>query len=354
MNIYFYDIIPVRSLLEEWTQKRYPGHLLYGLPVFSEYGIKTILHHVPFNPYIKRIRLSFHSLKTILTCKENIDVVYAVTHRGLELLILLRAARLYKKPIAIWHHTAIVKSKNPFREALSRFFYRGIDRCYFFSDELLNRSLQTGKINSDKTRVIPWGPDLDFYNIFLTTQKKNNFISTGRENRDFITLLKALSQTKVSCEIFAPNYGLASMQEELDQLISSLPENIKFNYVNIPISEITQKVAESSAVLICCQNHPYTIGLTTLVEALALGKPIITTDNPTFPFDVEKEGIGIKVPFYDVESWVNAINYLATHEEEAQEMGRKARMLAENKFNLKAYSKIIAQDILNYKVLAKK
>lgn len=348
MRVYYYYIIPVRQVLNKWEENNFPGHLLYGLTEFSKYNIYSIIHEISINPYNNRCVLSLYNIKKILFCKEPFDVVYGVTHRGLEILIFLRALGLFKKPIIIWHHTAVVKSTNRIKNCFSNLFYKGIDLCYFFSEELRKRSLLSGKIKEEQAKVIPWGPDLDFYDRFKRQCFDLKFVSTGREHRDFITLLKAVAQTSVTCEILAPKNEIEHDQALLNEIVAALPANIHFRKVNLYVEEIVQTVVDASVVLICCQNYPYTIGLTTLVEALALGKPIITTDNPTFPLDVEKEGVGIKVPFYDVDAWVRAINYLATHDDEAKEMGRKARLLAESKFNLKIYGKLIAQDILFY------
>ena len=70
-----------------------------------------------------------------------------------------------------------------------------------------------------------------------------------------------------------------------------------------------------------------------MVEALALGKPIICSRNPQIPIDFDKEGCGISVDYYDTQGWENAITYIYTHPKEAAEMGKRARKLAEERFN---------------------
>lgn len=72
---------------------------------------------------------------------------------------------------------------------------------------------------------------------------------------------------------------------------------------------------------LCCHllhGFPYTVGLTTLVEAFALGIPVICSRNPNFEMDIDKEEIGITVAYDDVEGWINAIHRIADHPEEAQ------------------------------------
>ena len=83
-----------------------------------------------------------------------------------------------------------------------------------------------------------------------------------------------------------------------------------------------------------CLDFPYTVGLTTLVEAYALGIPVVCSKNPNFEIDIDKEEIGIAVEYGNVEGWVKAIRYLSTHPEKAREMGENARNLAINFFSI--------------------
>ena len=101
-------------------------------------------------------------------------------------------------------------------------------------------------------------------------------------------------------------------------------------------------------------DFPYTVGLTTLVEALALGIPVICSRNPNFEMDIDKEEIGITVAYNDVEGWINAIRRIAGHPEEAQKMGANARKLAEERFNLEIFSREIAESLLEISKMSPK
>ena len=65
------------------------------------------------------------------------------------------------------------------------------------------------------------------------------------------------------------------------------------------------------------------------------------------PIDVEKEGVGLKVKPSDSQSLVGAVNYLKNNREQALEMGRKARKLAEVKYNIDVCAKQIMEAIDN-------
>ncbi|HEY9551145.1 MAG TPA: glycosyltransferase, partial [Prevotella sp.] len=97
--------------------------------------------------------------------------------------------------------------------------------------------------------------------------------------------------------------------------------------------ELAQKVNAAACVVICCLETKYTVGLTTVVEAMALGLPIICSRNPQIPIDVDAEGCGISVPYGDKAGWRRAIKYMLANPEEARRMGQRGRVLAERMYN---------------------
>jgi glycosyltransferase involved in cell wall biosynthesis len=348
MTVYFYHTIPVAQYYKDWHNSQCPGHLLYGLTHFSKYGINAIYHTIPFNPYKWRLRLSFFNLIPILFCRKSFDAVYAVTHHGLEALIFLRALRLYRKPIIVWHHSAIVVPSSRIRRIFSTLFYKGIDKACFFSQPLLDRSVETGKIKKENAFLIHWGSDLAFYDTVISRYDgRKRYISTGRENRDIITLIKAFNATSELCDIYLPSYFDYKSLLEQENLTANA--NIRVFFVNMGHFDIAKIAGNAFAIVISCLDRSYTVGLTSLVEALALGIPVITTDNSVYPIDVEKENVGMKIPYQDINAWIKAIQYLSANPDKAKEMGNNARLLAEREYNLEFFSKEVASILLSLK-----
>lgn len=348
MKIYYYHTRPIQEALNEWENHLHPGHILYGLTHFGKHGITPILHH--FRHYPSRLRFALANFLQIMRCKEPYDLLYGTSFYGLELIIFFRALGLYRKPIAIWHHQAVIRNSNKLRNLISRFYYRGIDQMFFFSQALIDDSLKSGKVTADRLHLIHWGADLDFYDYLKqhlpagsNGEQEKVFISTGRENRDFATLLKAFSQTDLPVDIYTtPTTGDKNYEILLKQYASH--PNIRAHFTDgiIP-HKLAVEVCRSKVVVICCLNYPYTVGLTTLVEAFALGLPVICSRNPKFGMDVEKEGAGIYVDYGDAEGWKQAITYLHTHPEEARRMGANGRKLAEREYNLEHYTREISE-----------
>lgn len=147
------------------------------------------------------------------------------------------------------------------------------------------------------------------------------------------TLVAAFDRTGQHLDIYI-NHNTGD--EDYDRLFSSIEvkDNICVHFIKGSLQDmLSRKVCRASCVVVCCKESNYTVGLTTIVEAIALGKPVICSRNPNIPIDIDKERCGITVDYYDIEGWTKAVNYIAAHPVEAAEMGRRGRRLAEELFN---------------------
>lgn len=344
MGIYFYHTQDTECIVREWKQGTFPSHFLYGALQLGEYGIDVVWHHQKHT--YKRLRDMIVATWKVLSCRKPYDVLYATHTLGIEPIILLRALRLYRHPIVVWHHQPIVKAKNPFRETLARLFYRGMDHMIFFSEKLMQDSLLSKKADPRRMSMVHWGADLEYYSPLLAPPSGGlPFISTGKELRDYETLLKAFQETGLPLTLYVEKKRQAYFEG-----LNLLGPNVDIHYGDRPIPhEIALMVAKSRCVCICCQKSNYTVGLTTVVEALALGLPILCTRNPQMPMDIEAEGCGFWLEPQDVEGWKEKLHYIADHPEEAKAMGQRGRVLAEQYYNVRQCGKEVAKLItMNY------
>ena len=79
LTIYFYHTRLTRESYEEWKEYKFPGHILYGLPLLENYGIRSVMHKCKY--FSGRLKLMFYATKEILCCKEKYDVLYATSFR---------------------------------------------------------------------------------------------------------------------------------------------------------------------------------------------------------------------------------------------------------------------------------
>ena len=335
MRAYYYNIRNVQLMWSKWQEGEFPSHLLYGAAELEQHGIELVMHQSVNVEH--RGLLMLRTAWRILRCRESYDVVYGTAFRGLELIILLRALHLFRRPIVVWHHQPIVKARNPLREAVARLFYRGIDHMFFFSEKLISDSLKSAKARPERLHLAHWGADLNFYDRIIRAHEgeRKGFVATGKEMRDHTTLIKAFNRTTQVLELYVARYkgdknpdrGIETLQTE---------ENIHVNRTDghLMPRTLAEKVDQAACVVICCYPTNYTVGLTTVVEALALGLPMICTRNAQMPFDIEAEGCGITVDYGDVEGWVKAIETIANDPERARQMGQRGRQLSEQTYNI--------------------
>lgn len=333
MNVYFYHTQDVQRIRREWIEGRFPSHFLYGANHLPEYLIEVTFHR--YKAIDSRLRQMFRNLWQVLSRCRRIDAVFATHYQGLELLIFLRALRLFTKPVVVWIHQPILPHKGLLRRIVGKLFFHGIDRMIFFSDKMLADSAASGMASKSKMIVGHWGADLDFYDRLMRKypKKRTGFVSTGKERRDMPTLIKAFNAVGAPLALYLPPAcGEQNYQSMLAEM--NLGSNIKVEYVHgLKPYELSQCVNRAACVVVCCYATNYTAGLTTVVEAMALGLPVICSRNPQMPMDPERDGFGLSVDYGDVEGWKRAIEYITNHPDEAAEMGRKARELAETTYN---------------------
>lgn len=333
----------------QWKKGSFPGHLLYGATHLPQHGIDTIIcRHCKHNNRLLRM---LHTAWQILTLRKHIDAIFATHYQGMELLIFLRALRLYRRKIVVWIHQPLIKPRQRWRDWLGRIFFKGIDEMIFFSEKLMNESIATGKARPGHSHIGHWGPDLDFYDRLMHDISQSHhtetdfrralnfhggFISTGRERRDMPTLVNAFARTNYNLDIYLNRQNCGIDYGQMFDNMDVCP-NIHVHFTEGYLQDkLCHAVSQAQAVVICCLETNYTVGLTTIVEAMALAKPIICSRNPNLPFRTDTSGEhAVYVPYSDVDGWERAITFITNHPNEAADMGRRARRLAEQRFNLR-------------------
>lgn len=288
----------------------------------------------------------YGTLQNNYKCLESCDVLYMTYFypQPLILLSLLRYIGLYRRrKIVVICHVSLVDGRNFVEKIMLRCIYRTIDCFLFHSQKNMDESIEKGLINSKHAEFLCWGDDLDYIDSHFKPVQRDFFLSTGREHRDYLMLISAFSQTTAVLELYTNRINIFRNYEYLETIQGKYP-NIHIYFVDKrpeTAHRLTKRTSESFCVVISLiqEEVSYCLGLTSVIEAMALGKPIISSRNPYCPIDIEKEGIGIIAD--DEESWINAINYLYSHPDEAKQMGMRARRLAEQKYNIKECAKQI-------------
>lgn len=273
---------------------------------------------------------------------ETCDIVFMAYFYVSPLLFLslLKSIGLLKRKLIVVSHLSLVIPSNAIQRAIYKMVYSSIDMFIFHSKKNLDESVAMNIVNKEKTDFIFWGDDLNFIDNSFIISDLGYFISTGRENRDFAVLVEAFSQSSANLELYTNKHNCRNDYSFLDDLVDKY-SNVKIEYVNKDL-EVARFIGQRTALSRCVvipllrQSVNYCVGLTSIVEAMAMGKPIISSPNPYSPINLEEMGIG----FYadTLEEWKYAIEFINLNPRKAHEMGKKARVLAEKYYNIEVFA----------------
>lgn len=326
----------MKSLFNVYKTEKLSSRALYGMVELSDkynYDIEYIS--------LRKSGLLCHIHNNMLLLKSADCII--MPYLFVQPLLLFAILRLFgvgknKRLVIICHKTLV--DGNGVMKLLYKIIYNSVDVFFFHSTKNLLES--TKCIDKNKAKFLLWGENLSFVDKMFSIKEGGFFLSTGRENRDFEMLISAFSSINSDLKIYTNSTNYSTSYEYLKNVPPK--RNIDICFVdrsNSTTMFLAQKVAECFCVVIpiCNNNINYCVGLTSIVEAMAFGKPIIATRNPYSPIDIEKEGVGIWVD--TLEDWIHAISYLQSNKDIAKAMGRKGRQLAEDKFNIDETAKML-------------
>lgn len=286
----------------------------------------------------------------LLTKLNNADLIIEVTAGASSKLILtLKSIGLIQTPIIAFVHWPMLgntSNSNLVKKIGKKWLFQ-YDKLIYVSKEIMKHNIKVFKLKKedyiDKFIHMDWGSQTNFYHINEHIEVSEDFaVSVGKSQRDFDTLIAAFSKTKMKLKIYpGPNFT---------PNIKIIPPNIEIIDRLVPYKDLIQVYHQAKFILICLQNpNLSTIGLTSLMDVLAIGKPVIMTKNIFVDIDVEASGVGYSVDVGDVDGWITKINTLKEDHALCLEMGRNARKLHEEKYNMKRFSSELHKILLEYK-----
>lgn len=357
MKVVFINNYAMDLIWQEWQQQESAGHHLWGTTNFNKYGIDChILAHEKYSllkKISKKIKIfgDLDQQLRILRMQDDFDLVYCAQSMNTLLLSLMRALGLFNKPIVAIAHEKFEKTW--LTNILINLLLKGHDDLVCLSEKIKDQYQNEFALNPNKLDVLEWGVDLPFYDYQLGKIDGNLevsvppfFLATGRTYRDYETLTTAFENIDQELKIYCTKDSAPNR---------ALPEKIKVFYdpqelYFLSNAEMFAEYKKAYAVTIPLNIDPHKIsytmiGLTSLLDAMALGKPVIMTKYDHINIDLEKEGIGLWVNPGDVTGWRKAVSYLLENPNETKEMGKRARLLCEQKYNLDLFSQEIAKII---------
>jgi glycosyltransferase involved in cell wall biosynthesis len=266
--------------------------------------------------------------------REKFDVVLSMSERIAVPLGIMLDSRV--KHIAILHNTmahkwlAAIKLLN-LPERWSHIFT--------FSQAEVDALRIKLSIRPDKINRLLSYVDIDFFNpVGVTVDDKAApfVLSQGLAKRDYPTLIRAMRKLPhVSCQISAVSAwdNFKAGYEGMD-----IPLNVQFRSYN------NQELIRNATIQSRCVVIPLRIdagvwcaGLSSVLQAQALGRPVIVTHLPGIAEHVRNGETGYVVQGNDPQAMAAAIDCLWKDPQRAAEMGRNAQQWVRENYALEKY-----------------
>jgi glycosyltransferase involved in cell wall biosynthesis len=166
----------------------------------------------------------------------------------------------------------------------------------------------------------------------LDRQHGQLICSVGLEFRDYPTLIKAMSELDVEAMIAAASPWSKRADSTAGQ---EIPANITVSRFNQ--YDLRTLYEESSFVVMPLVENNFQAGVTTILEAMAMGKANICSQTQG-QTDVIVDGqSGLYVPPEDLQALGDGIAQLMANSAEAEEMGRRGRQKILDEMSLDRY-----------------
>jgi hypothetical protein len=316
LQVVYLGDYPLDVGLQKFHSGLYPSHNLFGLVELPSLGISTAVAEHSTSKLLDRIaqRMGLgSSIATQIAALRRArrgDILFSVCLPSSGLLAVLKRLGLLRNPlVTLVHHPAMASR-------VQRFILGGNDRLFFLSQNGLNSCRRVHGLEEVPLAVLPWGPQQDFFIPTPLPDGPLHVVAAGKSSRDYLTLVDAARQVDVRVTIVCP-------RDRFPQI--TLPANVRLiggsgGAQPLEERELTDLYQSAHVIAVPLARIEVMAGLTSLLDALAIHRPVIITRNPNIDIDVEAEHVGWWAEPDDVQSWVVALNEAARDRERLHSM----------------------------------
>jgi glycosyltransferase involved in cell wall biosynthesis len=261
---------------------------------------------------------------------EDVDVAFSDGEQVGVPLALSMMARGIKTPHLVLGHRLTTRHKRLFFTALK--CHRAMSRIVVHSTHQLYGIQEHLGIPADKLALLPYYADGTFWRPRRGSVERL-VVSAGREQRDYLTLGRACADVDVTVYIAD---GSVHSPHANHRQPSRWPVNVQAGFASHV--QLRDLYARAAVVAIPLLENDFQAGVTTILEAMAMGKAIVVSAT-SGQGDVIEDGVtGMTVPPGDPSRLREAIRFLLDNPAERRRLGRNARDAFESRFTLDMYA----------------
>ena len=237
---------------------------------------------------------------------------------GIPLALLLKALRKRPGHVTIGHRLSTGKKRLFFKYLHAD---RQIDTIFVYAQTQRQYAQDSLGIPGEKLALIAFHADQRFYRPMPdVVVEPNKICSAGLEWRDYPTLIAAVADLpELTVKLAAASPWSKHTDETASRVLPSHVSARRYEY-----GALRDLYASSNIVVVPLYENDFQAGVTTLLEAMAMGKPVIVT-RTTGQVDVVTDGEnGLMVAPGDVRGLREAILRLQTDADLRERLGRNA------------------------------
>lgn len=246
------------------------------------------------------------------------DCIYCpIEHCVRYLGVLKRFGLLHTKLVVFIHHLPYNFLK-----------YYDSDALIYFTKSLKECGVQANPALKHKSYVLTWGPELAWYMKKDTERcEAEGIIDNGKSGRDNVLLVTAAKELgiRVYSYVMDKKFGKQNVESDLDML-----QRIS----GYAVIAIPAKKRELQKNVVC--------GLTSFMDAIALAKPVLISDNVCFADEVMKCNLGAVYKTGDIDSMKDAMTRLINDKRFYTACADAMRKYSESN-NMQSYSQRISE-----------
>lgn len=189
-------------------------------------------------------------------------------HIGIPLAVMLKLAGTTMPHVTIGHRISASKKRLMFRWLKAHTHISKIALHAKRQHEIGEKEIG---IPAEQLALVPWQVDPDFWRPRPVPEERL-ICSAGLECRDYPVLMRAVDGMDVRVVIGASSHWSKRHNSAED---ADMPENVEvsaFDFVTL-----RDLYARSMMVVVPLENVDFQAGITTILEAMAMGKPVIVT-----------------------------------------------------------------------------
>jgi glycosyltransferase involved in cell wall biosynthesis len=277
----------------------------------------------------------FASMLASLRRANATDVIFSTVDTvGIPLMLLKRIGLVRRPPVyvSIGLPERLAQLRGALMQKAYRSALRGAAAVVAYSEHeaaALRDWLGTG---GPEVVFVPFGVDVDAFRP-VQAEPDNDVLSVGVDPRRDFELLLAIAERnpELSFRIVAG--------ADRGRSLGELPDNVTLE-TDIPLEQVRARLAASRCVALPVRDNSYSGATTTLLQAMAMGKPVIVSRTAAIAegYELEDGGNCRLVEPGDEQAFERAVLETLTGAAAARALGSRARQTVERGFSWERFT----------------